>query len=357
MPLSGSVSSIQARSVARSAFENRTTEIHHNPRPSQKMNSPGPQTSDSLVRRRVLLVEDETLQRRALSTALEHGGFEVVTANDGQQALDVLNQQDISLVITDWEMPNLDGPSLCRAIRSAKNARYTYIIMLAGREEVQSVVRGLQSGADDYLAKPCVEPELLARLNTGMRLLELESSLRRSYEENQRLCVIDALTGTYNRRYLEEQLALELARAVRYKHALSILLCDIDHFKTVNDNYGHQCGDNVLIKCAEELNKCLRKADWMARYGGEEFIIVLPETDPASAMVVAERCRVALENTSFRGGGKSFPLTASFGVTGVGDQNSDSANLTTLIAEADAALYTSKKNGRNRITLQRAGII
>jgi diguanylate cyclase (GGDEF)-like protein len=323
----------------------------------QTMNAPAPQSVDGLVKRRVLLVEDEVVQQKILSKTLEHGGFEVVIANDGQQALQLMKDQDFSLVLTDWDMPNLDGLGLCRAIRNAKSPRYTYIIMLAGREEVENVVRGLQSGADDYVAKPCVESELIARLNTGMRLLELERSLRRSYEENQRLCVIDALTGTYNRRYLEEQLALELARAVRYKHALSILLCDIDHFKAINDEYGHQCGDTVLIKCAEELNKCLRKADWMARYGGEEFIVVLPETDPEGAMVVAERCRAALENTPFIGRGKAFPLTASFGVTGLGDHNADSANIVTLIAEADAALYTSKKNGRNRITLQRAGII
>jgi len=356
MPLSVSVS-VDARPAVPIGFKHGVPTIQANWRFLKNMNHADQQLTDALVRRRVLLVEDDSAQRNGLITTLERGGFEVVTANDGQQALDLMAKEHFSLVLTDWEMPNLDGLGLCHAIRHAKNPRYTYIIMLAEREEVESIVRGLQSGADDYLAKPCVESELLARLNTGMRLLELERSLRRSYEENQRLCVIDALTGAYNRRYLEEQLALELARAVRYKHALSILLCDLDDFKTVNDSYGHQCGDTVLIKCVEELNKCLRKSDWMARYGGEEFILVLPETDPEGAMIVAERCRLAIENVVFGTMAKTFSLTASFGVTGLGDHNADSANVTTLIAEADAALYSSKKNGRNRITMQRAGII
>jgi len=312
--------------------------------------------SDSGIKR-VLVVEDDAIQRAALAATLTHGGFDVVTASDGQQALELMQHQELQLVLTDWDMPNLDGHGLCRAIRRTASSRYTYIIVLGAREDVGNVVRGLQSGADDYISKPCAESELLARLNTGLRLLELERSLRHAYEENQRLCVIDALTGAYNRRYLEEQLALELARAIRYKHALSILMCDIDHFKSINDTYGHQCGDEVLIKCVEELNKCLRKSDWMARYGGEEFIMVLPETAPEDAMVVAERCRLALENTIFNQRGKTFSLTASLGVTGLGDHNADSATAINLIGEADAALYDSKKNGRNRITMQRAGIV
>jgi len=356
MPLSVSVLS-DTRAAVHVGFENSISRIRTHWRLSEKMNIPDQQPTNALVRRRVLLVEDESAHRNALIGTLQRGGFEVVTVNDGQQALDLMKKEHFSLVLTDWEMPNLDGLGLCHAIRHAKNPRYTYIIMLAQREEVESVVRGLQSGADDYLAKPCVESELLARLSTGMRLLELERSLRHSYEENQRLCVIDTLTGAYNRRYLEDQLALELARAVRYKHALSILLCDLDHFKSVNDSYGHQCGDTVLIKCVEELTKCLRKPDWLARYGGEEFILVLPETDPEGAMVVAERCRAAIENVMFGNAGKTFSITASFGVSGLGNQNPDSATAATLIAEADAALYSSKKNGRNRISLQRAGII
>ncbi|MES1195493.1 MAG: response regulator, partial [Steroidobacter sp.] len=147
-----------------------------------------------------------------------------------------MQAEPFSMLVTDWEMPNMDGIGLCRTIRSSDTPNYTYIIMLTARDAVDHVVAGLQSGADDYLAKPVVEAELLARLNTGKRLLNMERSLRIVNIENQRLCTVDALTGAFNRRYLMDYLAHEIVRSVRYAHPLSLLLCDVDHFKLINDH-------------------------------------------------------------------------------------------------------------------------
>jgi len=213
------------------------------------------------------------------------------------------------------------------------------------------VVMGLQAGADDYLTKPIMEPELLARLNTGKRVVEMERSLRLANEENRRLSIIDALTGVYNRRYLMEQLSKELERSARYNHSLSLMLCDVDHFKRINDNYGHQCGDETLIKFSQALRGCLRETDWIARYGGEEFVIVLPETNLNSGAQVAERCRAALAKQPIVVGGHSLPVTASFGVTGWLATVPINADINKVIALADTGVYASKEGGRNRVTV------
>ena len=300
---------------------------------------------------RVLLTDDEPVQRMLIGRLLTRAGYEVVMAEDGQQALQLMQQGDFYLLLTDWEMPNLDGIGLCRAVRSMKLPHYTYTILLTSRDAVEHVVMGLQAGADDYLTKPIMEPELLARLNTGKRVVEMERSLRLANEENRRLSIIDALTGVYNRRYLMEQLSKELERSARYNHSLSLMLCDVDHFKRINDNYGHQCGDETLIKFSQALRGCLRETDWIARYGGEEFVIVLPETNLNSGAQVAERCRAALAKQPIVVGGHSLPVTASFGVTSWLATVPINADINKVIALADTGVYASKEGGRNRVTV------
>jgi len=301
---------------------------------------------------RILLVDDDPAQRIAIGCMLERGGYEVITAEDGQEALLRLKRERISLLLTDWEMPGIDGVELCRVIREATDEYYTYIVIQTSHKDLEHVVTGLQAGADDFLSKPIAEAELLARLNTGKRLLEMEQALRRANEDNLRLCVIDPLTGIYNRRYLSDQLKLELARAMRYNHPLSVVLCDVDHFKSINDTYGHHGGDAALTQCTQVLRNCLRDSDWIARYGGEEFVIVLPETTADSATVVAERCRHALENTPVKLTTRSISMTASFGISAWQPSLPDNADPDLLLASADAGLYTSKNNGRNRVTCQ-----
>jgi len=219
---------------------------------------------------------------------------------------------------------------------------------------VEHVVMGLQAGADDYLVKPVLEPELLARLSTGKRLVDLERSLRAANEENLRLSRTDALTGVFNRRYLMDQLLSELERSKRYKHPLSLMLCDVDHFKKVNDTYGHQTGDEVLIQFAKILNQSLRETDWIARYGGEEFVVVLPETTLEGAELVAERCRALVADTQINTSSQVLNITASFGVSGWQPGMADDLILDKLIAAADIGVYSSKSGGRNRVTVHLA---
>lgn len=308
--------------------------------------------AESPVKWRVLLVDDEPVQRMLVGRILSRAHYEVVTAEDGEQALELVARGDISLLITDWEMPKMDGLSLCRALRSRGLEHYVYAIVVTSRDAVEHVVMGLQAGADDYLVKPVLEPELLARLNTGKRLIEMERSLRIANAENMRLSITDALTGVFNRRYLMAQLQRELERAQRYQHPLSVMLCDVDHFKRINDTYGHQVGDEVLVSFVQALRGGLRETDWIARYGGEEFVVVLPETGIEHARIVAERCRVELAEHPRQITDASVPVTASFGVTGWEPGMSADIVLDKLVAAADAGVYASKAGGRNQVTVQ-----
>ena len=319
------------------------------------MNQPLSQPSMTAVaapKWRVLLTDDEPVQRMLIGRMLSRAGYEVVMAEDGQQAVQMMQQGNFQLLVTDWEMPNLDGIGLCRAVRSMNLPYYTYTILLTSRDAIEHVVMGLQSGADDYLTKPIMEPELLARLNTGKRLVEMERSLRQAMEENRRLSIIDALTGVFNRRYLMEQLAKELERSARYHHPLSLMLCDVDHFKRINDNYGHQCGDETLVQFSQVLRSCLRETDWIARYGGEEFVIVLPETTLSAATQVAERCRTALAKEPLKMSDQTLSVTASFGVSGWQESVPAGTDINKLIAVADAGVYASKQDGRDKVTVR-----
>lgn len=306
----------------------------------------------SSVKWKVLLADDEPVQRMLVGRMLSRAGYEVIAVADGEQAVARLSQGDISLLVTDWEMPKLDGLSVCRQVRSMGLDHYVYSIVVTSRDAVEHVVMGLQAGADDYLVKPVLEPELLARLATGKRLVDLERSLRAANEENLRLSRTDALTGVFNRRYLMDQLRSELERSKRYKHPLSLMLCDVDHFKKVNDTYGHQTGDEVLIEFAKNLRQSLRETDWIARYGGEEFVVVLPETDLEGAELVAERCRALVAGTPIRTSTEVLNITASFGVSGWQPGMPDDLILDKLIAAADVGVYSSKSGGRNRVTVQ-----
>ena len=205
--------------------------------------------------------------------------FEVKCAANGREALTCLEQSDFRIVLTDWMMPEIDGPKLCRMIREKNSEHYIFIILITSRDAKSDIVSGLESGADDYLTKPIHPAELIARIKTCVRILQLEQSLKKANQEIRLLSITDPLTGTYNRGYLPERFEQELQRARRYRHQFSILLVDIDHFKLVNDNFGHQSGDVVLktfAKCMMDRLRC--EVDWMVRYGGEEFLVVLPET-------------------------------------------------------------------------------
>ena len=298
---------------------------------------------------RILLVDDEPTQRLIIARLLKRAGYEVDMASNGREALAKLEHGDFPLMITDWEMPEMDGVALCSALRSSEKG-YTYIILLTSRDAIEHLVAGLQSGADDYLIKPVIEPELIARLSTGRRIVTLERSLRAANEENRRLSITDPLTGVCNRRYLMEQLPREIDRAARYGRQLSTIMCDVDHFKKINDTHGHLTGDEVLKWFAASLQKGVRTSDWIARYGGEEFVIVLPETNVGNAATVAENLCRRISGTPFAAAGMELAVSASFGVSGWKDVVPKGASLDALMARCDAGVYASKANGRNRVT-------
>lgn len=304
---------------------------------------------------RILLVDDEPTQRLIMARLLKRAGYIVETAGNGREALAKLESGDYQLMITDWEMPEMDGIALCSALRASQVKGYIYTILLTARDAIEHVVTGLQSGADDYLTKPVIEPELIARLSTGRRIVTLERSLRTANEENRRLSITDPLTGAYNRRYLMEQLPREIERSTRYGRQLSVFMCDVDFFKKINDTLGHLIGDEVLKWFANTLQGAVRASDWVARYGGEEFVVVLPETSVDSAARAAEYVRAQIEARLFEHGDTCFPVTASFGVSGWKGNVPQGATLDALMARSDAAVYNSKAAGRNRVTVDPIG--
>ncbi len=298
----------------------------------------------------ILLVEDSQTQALKLKLMLENNGYQVSVAPNGQEGMHMLMNNPVSTVITDWMMPEMDGRELCQAIRQHDFDNYVYILLLTAKDAKGDIIKGLEAGADDYLIKPVDDAELIARLTTANRIISLESSLKQRNQEIALLSITDPLTKVFNRGYLNENLPKALKRAERYQLPLSVLIADIDHFKKVNDQYGHQAGDRVLKTFVDGISGTLRRdLDWIARYGGEEFIIVLPETDLAGAQAAAEKFRsaVAAGETETKQG--MVRITASFGIASVAE-TSDIARVSvdTLINTADRCLYQAKQAGRNR---------
>jgi diguanylate cyclase (GGDEF)-like protein len=285
---------------------------------------------------------------------LRKAGYAVETAADGDEALQKILGGQFQLLLTDWDMPGMDGRTLCRRVREANLPTYIYILLLTSHGSTADVVAGLDAGADDYLRKPANESELVARLNSGRRIVCLEQSLRHANAKIQQLSETDSLVGTFNRRYLNTQLVREVERAFRYRHCLAAVMADLDRFKAINDERGHETGDDVLRRFAELAKSTVRPSDWIARYGGEEFVIVLPETDLAGAAIAAEKLRAMCAATVIDTVTGQLSVTASFGVAelngGAVNQPADAA-AQLLLRRADAALYASKNEGRNRVTL------
>ena len=300
----------------------------------------------------ILLAEDDPVTRMLMVRLLKKAGYEVEAVTNGAEALDRMASHYYPILITDWEMPEMDGATLCRTLRRMPLDGYVYALLLTARDAKEHIIAGLEAGADDYVVKPVHEPELLARLNTGRRILALEASLREANDRNRILSITDALTGVFNRRYLMEQLPRELERCRRYGYPLSVLMCDIDHFKDINDERGHAAGDDILQQFTARIQKTIRtNSDWLARCGGEEFLVVLPETAYGNALVVAEKIRELLAGAPFLTRAGHVPVTASFGVAASGIHGPDlTLNTETLMRSADERLYRSKQQGRNRIS-------
>jgi diguanylate cyclase (GGDEF)-like protein len=299
---------------------------------------------------KILIVEDELIFRRMVKKNLLEAGYDDITeADDGQTAWELFQHEPFQFVITDWMMSGINGPKLVQHIRTSGQKNYTYIIMLTSMDDKDNVVLGLESGADEYLTKPFNSRELIARVASGMRILKLEEQLMEARLQMEELAMHDSLTGLLNRRAIEEYAEAEFNLASRKERPLSVILIDIDHFKNINDQFGHKFGDRTLQQVAKILTEDLRTYDRIGRWGGEEFILILPDTLLKDAAIVAERVRArTAENKISLENDETFSIHISLGVACSGEQF---ASLTKLIDAADQALYQAKETGRNRVCI------
>ncbi len=299
---------------------------------------------------RVLVADDSPVYRKLVEQALSQDSCAALFANSGHQAIEIFEREHPDLVITDWVMPDLTGIELCQRIRAGSQSSYTYVIILTSNAEKENVVKGLSAGADDYLTKPFDRAELLARVHVGQRLIDLHRQIEAKNRLLEELALTDPLTGLPNRRAIEEWSARQLSGAARHGFPLWVVLMDLDHFKSVNDNYGHDAGDTVLKKFGEVLRANTRLSDISGRIGGEEFLLVLTHADEKSVMVVLDRIRQQLAAERFEWNGSVISVTASFGVAGFSGKKAPEFGQ--LVKQADAALYRAKDHGRNRIELE-----
>ena len=256
------------------------------------------------------------------------------------------------IVILDRNMPGMDGITLCKAIRASQYPGYVYIMLVTAHDSEEEILAGLDAGADDYLSKRVSGTQVIARLATARRILTLEHSLKQVIEERRRMAMTDPLTGAHNRRYFMNHMRRELKRTRRFGGDVSLLVCDIDHFKHINDRYGHAAGDAVLVEFVRRIQALLRGSDWCARLGGEEFAVVLPQTGLGGAAVVAEKIRRTVAADPVVSSEGAIELTVSVGVSALAcfpDRGTVTADH--LLSRADDCLYSSKNGGRDRVTV------
>jgi two-component system cell cycle response regulator len=300
----------------------------------------------------ILIVDDDEALQELVNIYTLEQGFQTRACPSGEAALEQMRKSFCSIVITDVQMPGMGGLSLCQRLRAGKWPGYVYIIVMTGHDQEEGVVEALEAGADDYLHKGSPPAEFRARLRVAERIVTLEQRLRRTLESKARQAASDALTGLSNRRTFDRRLNAEFKRARRFSEPISVLLIDADHFKQVNDQYGHHVGDEVLRRLAATLRENLpREYDLIARIGGEEFAALLPHTSRDDAAVVAERLRSAIESSSIQTAAGKLNVTISVGVGSLLNRASTEPQTTLdVLDEADRALYESKRLGRNRVT-------
>lgn len=303
----------------------------------------------------VLIIDDaDSVRYLIISTLKKVALFDHYReARDGIDGFKALLAAKTDLIICDLEMPRMDGFKFMQMVNSREDLRDIPIIMLTGREDRDLKIKGLEQGACDYVTKPFDAGELVARVKVQLKIKALQDELKRSNELLKELSNTDPLTRLYNRRYLTKNLNSELVRAKRYNESLSFIILDIDHFKKVNDAYGHQNGDTVLSAVADVIQTGRRCYDIAARYGGEEFVLVLPGTSLAGGITVAERLREDVRAISFKPPLEQLSITISLGVATFPSARVEDED--SLIREADEALYRAKQNGRNRVETMTEG--
>jgi diguanylate cyclase (GGDEF)-like protein len=288
----------------------------------------------------ILVIEDHPDQRDLLAIVLQREGYRVITAANGVEGLAKLQQEPVQIALSDIMMPKMDGFELIKQIRSHSVLKSIYFILITARIQEGDRVRGLDLGADDYITKPFSFSELLARVRVGSRVVQYQRHLEHQTQ-------IDPLTGLFNRRAFEKKMEEEFERSKRYQHPLSLLILDIDNFKTINDTYGHHGGDSALVKISETLKAKTRQSDFPSRFGGEEFVLVLPDTDHDSALLVANKIHDEIRSCAFSSGDRSFSLTVSIGLSSTDAKTY--REWREMLEDADQALYLAKNSGKDRV--------
>ena len=292
---------------------------------------------------KILIAEDQPASALLLRRLLERLGHEVIVASDGVQAWRALESTRFPMVISDWVMPGLDGLDLCRRVRAQPHRPYSYLILLTSKQGREERLEGLRAGADDFLIKPPHADELAVRLEIARRILAVQDELERRNRSLADLAHSDELTGVPNRRRFRELLEQDFAVAIEGRLPLSLVMIDVDRFKSYNDTFGHPSGDDLLRRFATVVRDEVCQVGELTRYGGEEFAVLLPDTAREAATDLAERLRAKVAATDW----PLRPITASLGVatTGPGTDRPD-----LLVGQADQALYRSKRDGRNQVT-------
>lgn len=297
---------------------------------------------------KILIADDDVTSRLVLSGVLRKHGHEVVETVNGLEAWDALKRPNAPrLAILDWVMPGLAGVDVCRRARTIESSQPPYIILLTSLDQKADIVTGLEAGADDYLAKPFDPGELLARVDVGRRLVELQARLNETREALAHEAMHDPLTGVLNRRAFAGALSRELSRKRRYETVLAVGICDVDHFKRINDTHGHQAGDEVLCGLVRLIESNLRGHDVLGRHGGDEFVLVTEHRRIDGPVMLYERLLAAVASGPIATGAGDISITISFGVKLAAEGDTE----TELLAAADRALYQAKSSGRNQVWL------
>ena len=296
---------------------------------------------------KTLIVDDSAVARKLVELTLPRDEYSLLLAKTGQEALALFVEHHPALVIADWLMPDLSGIELCERIRAEARGAYTHIILVTGIADKAEIVKAFHAGADDYLTKPFYPEELLARAGVGRRTYELQQEIEAKNRLLEHLALTDGLTDLPNRRAIEEWALRQWSGGVRHGYSFWVVMADLDQFKSVNDNWRHNAGDEVLRKTSEIIKKNTRQCDMCARIGGEEFLMVLTHAEREGVRVAVERLRKQIATEKFIFGEREVKVTVSFGVAGL--PTDGTMDLGQLIEQADAALYAAKRLGRNRV--------
>ncbi|KPA16820.1 response regulator receiver modulated diguanylate cyclase [Candidatus Magnetomorum sp. HK-1] len=296
---------------------------------------------------KILVADDSEMTRMILQGRLKQWGYEPVNACDGQEAWDILRKKGRPRVaLIDWMMPKMNGIQVCENIRKYIKEPYIYTILLTAKKGKEDLVQAMNAGADDFISKPFDPHILKVRLRAGMRITNLQDELIAAREELRIQATHDSLTQLFNRSAMMNMIIREISRSQRDNSSIGLLMIDLDHFKSINDSYGHLVGDEILRKLSARMKTCTRRYDTIGRYGGEEFIILLPHCGKQEVFIVAERLRQSVCEKPFETSEGPLNVSISLGTTWVTPSEQDCSE-EDLIRVADKALYSAKHKGRN----------